>query len=234
MDDFIEVYDNVLTPEQCAALIARFEASDKISAGRAGDAVDPRKKKSLDIAISHHPEWRDAADMLVQATRPHLKSYLDKYRFLVMGAVSPTLPHPWTGSLAPLVPENYGDLGRPNLDRLLDMIYRFGDINIQKYLKADGHYAHWHSEFFPQLDSTESLHRVLLWSYYLNDIEDAGETEFFYQQRKVAPRAGRLVIAPAGFTHTHRGNRSPGSDKYIATSWILYQRAEVLYRKPAA
>lgn len=42
------------------------------------------------------------------------------------------------------------------------------------------------------------------------------------------PQAGALLIAPAGFTHTHRGNRPIGGDKYIATSWILFRRAEEL------
>ena len=73
------------------------------------------------------------------------------------------------------------------------------------------------------------MHRVLLWSIYLNDVDQDGETEFFYQGRKIAPRAGTLLVAPAGFTHTHRGNTPRGSDKYLATSWILFQRAESLY-----
>ena len=42
---------------------------------------------------------------------------------------------------------------------------------------------------------SESLHRVLLFQFYLNDVAEGGETEFFYQQRRVAPKAGRLVIA---------------------------------------
>ena len=46
-------------------------------------------------------------------------------------------------------------------------------------------------------------------------------------------KAGRVqVIAPAGFTHTHRGNVPTSGDKYIATSWILYQRAEALFGQP--
>jgi hypothetical protein len=54
---------------------------------------------------------------------------------------------------------------------------------------------------------------------------------FHYQQRLVRPQAGALLIAPAAFTHTHRGNRPRGADKYIATSWILFQRAEALYAR---
>jgi hypothetical protein len=52
-----------------------------------------------------------------------------------------------------------------------------------------------------------------------------------YQQRKIEARQGRLIIAPAGFTHTHKGHVPASGDKYIATSWILFQRAEALYGK---
>ena len=41
--------------------------------------------------------------------------------------------------------------------------------------------------------------------------------------------AGTLLIAPAAFTHTPRGNRPVGGDKVIATSWVLFQRAEQLF-----
>ena len=72
----------------------------------------------------------------------------------------------------------------------------------------------------------ENLHRTLLWTIYLNDGFGEGETEFLHQRRKIAPRTGSLLIAPTAFTHTHRGNMPKGGDKYIATSWILFQRAE--------
>ena len=60
-----------------------------------------------------------------------------------------------------------------------------------------------------------------------------GAEDHVYQQRRIAPRTGSLLIAPAAFTHTHRGNRPLGGDKFIATSWILFQRAEALFGKPA-
>ena len=77
--------------------------------------------------------------------------------------------------------------------------------------------------------AAETLHRTLLWTIYLNDDFHDGETEFLYQERKIVPRTGCLLIAPTAFTHTHRGNRPRGGDKYIATSWILFQRAETLF-----
>jgi hypothetical protein len=71
---------------------------------------------------------------------------------------------------------------------------------------------------------------VLLFQFYLNDVADGGETEFLYQGRKIEARQGRLIIAPAGFTHTHKGHVPASGDKYVATSWILYRRAEELFR----
>jgi hypothetical protein len=82
---------------------------------------------------------------------------------------------------------------------------------------------------YPKDASALTLHRHLLWTIYLNDDFDQGETEFLHQQRKITPRRGSLLIAPAAFTHTHRGNRPQRGDKYIATSWILFQRAEALF-----
>lgn len=38
----------------------------------------------------------------------------------------------------------------------------------------------------------------------------------------------RLLIAPAAFAHTHRVNVPRGGNKYIATSWVLFQRADAM------
>ncbi len=65
--------------------------------------------------------------------------------------------------------------------------------------------------------------------FYLNDIEEGGETEFYYQEKKISPKTGRCVIAPSGFTHTHRGNIPKSNDKYILTSWLKFKTAEELY-----
>jgi hypothetical protein len=68
-----------------------------------------------------------------------------------------------------------------------------------------------------------------LWTLYLNEGFADGETEFLYQARKICPRTGWMLMAPAGFTHTHRGDRPLGGDKFIATGWILFQQAARMY-----
>lgn len=229
MDDFIGVYDGALSGAQCDALVARFEASDKVARGRTGQGVDVQKKDSYDLTITALREWDDATGLLLQTMSRHLEDYIDRYRMLVMGSLSPTLAHPRSGQPTVLSLDNFDEVGKPNLEELMRTLYRPGSVNLQKYLRGTGGYHHWHSEIYPQNASCESLHRVLLWQFYLNDVEEGGETEFLYQQRSIAPKKGRLVIAPAGFTHTHKGHVPRSGDKYIATSWILYQRAETLF-----
>jgi hypothetical protein len=145
--------------------------------------------------------------------------------------------------LSPLMLQQLGDDGVPRrlqadalttmddaaLAPLVTTCLRPGAINLQWYADGEGGYPYWHCELYPRDPHAETLHRHLLWTIYLNDGFAAGETEFLFQQRKVAPRTGSLLIAPTAFTHTHRGNRPEGGDKFIATSWILFQRAEQLY-----
>ena len=229
MDDFLEIYDNALSAEQCQMILARFNASDKVGRGKTGNGIDVSKKDSYDLTISLHQDWNDLSNILMQAVQRHLEQYMDKYRMLLVGAMSPQVVHPTTGQPVQLTIDNFDECGTGYIGDLMRTMYRAGQINVQKYLQTSGGYHHWHSEIYPQNASCESLHRALLFQFYLNDVESGGETEFFYQKRKIEARQGRLIIAPAGFTHSHKGHVATSGDKYIATSWILFQRAEALY-----
>lgn len=81
-----------------------------------------------------------------------------------------------------------------------------------------GGYHQWHFES----DRRASCNRLLTWILYLNDIEEGGETEFLYLHKRVKPTAGTLLIWPAAFTHTHRGNPPLSGDKYIITGWLEF------------
>ncbi len=78
----------------------------------------------------------------------------------------------------------------PLLQALMVKVFRPGTINLQKYIANQGGYPYWHCELYPKIGDTygETLHRVVLWSLYLNDGFAEGETEFFHQQRKIVPR----------------------------------------------
>ena len=90
-------------------------------------------------------------------------------------------------------------------------------IKVQKTSPGGGYHI-WHCE-----DSARVMrNRLLVFTLYLNDIDDGGETEFLYLSKRVQPKTGRMVIWPAGFTHTHRGNPPLKGDKYIITGWVEF------------
>ena len=65
--------------------------------------------------------------------------------------------------------------------------------------------------------------------FYLNDVEEGGETGFYYQDVEIKPKKGTLVIFPAGFTHLHRGKMPVSNNKYIANFWFLNKNPAVIH-----
>lgn len=226
--DFIEVYPEALDRAQCAALVARFAASGDLQPGLVGGGLKPELKDSLDLTISGHPQWRDAEAVLNTVVFKGLLKYLRRYPHTLIAPLMLEVPDA-DGQRHRLTAERLRAMDDAELAPLVQTVFRPGGINLQRYSGGRGGYPYWHCELYPRDPQTETLHRHLLWTIYLNDGFAQGETEFLYQQRKIAPRTGALLIAPAAFTHTHRGNRPQGGDKVIATSWILFQRAEQLF-----
>jgi hypothetical protein len=104
-------------------------------------------------------------------------------------------------------------------DILKDYNLRCTTLKMQKTEPGAGYHV-WHSEQGPDADAS----RCLVYSAYLNTIEEAGETEFLYQKLRVAPKENTVVIWPAAFTHTHRGNVVHGDkSKYIITGWFYIE-----------
>jgi len=231
--DFIEVYDDALDADTCARVIHRFESSGKATRGEVGSGVDVTLKNSWDIRITDHVEWSDAVSRFNHVVMTGFKRYLRKYPQAALGPLSLKLPDPVTGEFKLVDAERVASLDDQMLTAIVTRVFRPGSINVQKYVADQGGYPYWHCELYPKMDNGETLHRVVLWSVYLNDGFSEGETEFLYQGRRIVPRTGSLLIAPTAFTHTHRGNMPKGADKYIATSWILFNRAEILFAQPS-
>ena len=234
MPNFIVEYKNALSDEFCDHLIQKFEAFPHKEAGRTGAGVDKSKKDSLDCYISKHQEWKQECNQLSQVLLNAAVSYAREYPFLITGAISPSIQDPKTKKVRTITHEDIAQLDDPQVENMVKMIFRLDDVNMQRYTKGKGGYHHWHSEHYPHPSdaSQKSLHRVLLWLAYLNDVEEGGETEFFYQNAKIKPKKGSLVLAPVNFSFTHRGCVPVSSDKYVLASWFMYNQANQLYAKP--
>ena len=95
--------------------------------------------------------------------------------------------------------------------------FNFTGLKIQKTLPTEGYHV-WHIEHSNQEMYSK---RAFVFSIYLNDVEEGGETEFLNFSKRVQPKTGRVVIWPAGFPYVHRGNPPLKGEKYILTSWML-------------
>ncbi len=226
--DFIEVFPGAVDASVCAQIVARMRDSDGLVPGQVGGGLFPELKRSRDLTLSGRAEWKDVEQALNVAVYAGLLGYLRRYPQALIAPLMLQRPEPGGGTRR-LDADDVAAMDDTGLGELARTCLRPGTINLQWYRDGEGGYPYWHCELFPRDPQCETLHRHLLWTVYLNDGFDAGETEFLFQRRKIAPRVGDLLIAPTAFTHTHRGNRPRGADKFIATSWILFQRAERLY-----
>jgi len=232
MTDFIEVYPNTLSNDFCSNFIKQFEQSQHQQVGRTGGGVDTAKKNSSDITLNQYAEFQPAMQVISQACTEKLSNYVQSYFFSLISGISITLQHPETKKPTVITADNFDEIGKPNAMNIMRYLFRLAPFTAQKYQQGIGNYGYWHSEIFPQTGTNEALHRMLLVIIYLNDVEEGGETDFYYQDKSVKPKAGTMIVAPCGFTHTHRGNVPISSNKYVLTSWVLFNSADKIYTAP--
>ena len=101
---------------------------------------------------------------------------------------------------------------------LKDFKFLIYDLKVKKIPICGGFHS-WHFEN----GSIPYSQRKFVLQLYLNDNFEGGETEFLYQNRRELAKQGDVLIFPAGYTHTHRGNPPIGGSKYLITSWAMVQ-----------
>jgi len=187
ISNFIGVYDNYITEEECNKAIAVFDNQDKFNktVNRIGGENSSilQKQDQQYFAGGHNIEvwWEDLKSMMVNyelAWNHYIKN---------------------TGA-----EDAYGN-------------FNLTQLKIQKTLPTEGYHV-WHIEHNKGFDNEA---RAFVFSIYLNDVEEGGETEFLHFSKRVKPKKGRIVIWPAAFPYLHRGNPPLSGEKYIITSWMM-------------
>tara|TARA_R110002153_G_scaffold37980_1_gene110739 strand:+ start:4063 stop:4680 length:618 start_codon:yes stop_codon:yes gene_type:complete len=188
INNFIGVYDNYITEEDCNKAIELFENQSKFNrtinrVGGENASILQKKDQQYFASGNNIDIWWDQLKPMIFNYEIAWKNYL-----LNTGAE-----------------DAYG------------VPFNFTNLKIQKTLPTEGYHM-WHIEHnkgFP----TEA--RAFVFSIYLNDVEEGGETEFLHFSKRVKPKTGRIVIWPAAFPYVHRGNPPLSGKKYILTSWMM-------------
>jgi len=160
---------------------------------------------------------------------------IDQYRYLAENGYEKDIEADWQGYRKVLFGElayNLQQEYRKCLSKVADEYkekYKYShegqhhwsgllDPNFQRYQPGD-YYSKYHCE---NCGSPADFTRHLAYMTFCNDIEEGGETEFYYQNIKIKPEKGLTLIWPAHWTHIHRGIPAPREEKFIITGWYTY------------
>jgi hypothetical protein len=81
-----------------------------------------------------------------------------------------------------------------------------------------------HDRFDDHVDvgNHDSARRFLAYFFYLNDVEEGGETVFTDVNKVVQPKQGRCVVFPPTWTFPHAGLPPVSGPKYIIGGYLHY------------
>jgi Rps23 Pro-64 3,4-dihydroxylase Tpa1-like proline 4-hydroxylase len=193
-DPYVYVDLAGLSPEICDEILQKFEAEPyNHYKGVTAGGLTEKTKKTIEINVTRTKGW-EKYDSILQKS---LNDALNKYSIdCVEKGLNMYIFNRLCGKT-----------------KIIDTGYQ-----IQKYIKQDGHYM-WHHD--ASVEHKTKRHRIITYLWYLNDVEEGGET-FFYHC-KVKPQKGKLVMFPATWNYNHCGNTPTSNDKYIITGWVYLQ-----------
>lgn len=99
--------------------------------------------------------------------------------------------------------------------------FGFEDARMKKYENDGFDQFGWHVD----VGDYPSARRYLVVFYYLNDVEEGGETVFHFGSSKYAiikPKRGRIVMFPPMWMFPHIGTKPISSTKYIVSTYLHY------------
>jgi len=201
-DDFIGVFDEAFSKQQCEGYIRFFKNAEKaglVANRQNSENVSPFLKNDLSVTATGTVISQFMLDKYPELAEVYLHS--NEFANVLMN-----------NALKEYCRSYPGLAGFPDAEKKLTI----QDIKIQKTLPGQGYHI-WHHEHGT---SGRAPRRLLAFSLYLNDVEEGGETEFLYQKIRFKPKMGQLLIWPSYFTHAHRGNQPLSGEKYLVTGWI--------------
>jgi hypothetical protein len=189
INNFIGVYDNYITKQECNRAIQFFEQQNKFN--RTVNRIAFEQASILNKQDQQYFAGTENLDVWWDTFRPMMVNFDIAWNHYIKS----------TGA-----DEAYD--GGP---------FHFTNMKLQKTLPTEGYHV-WHIEHNKGFSNEP---RCFVFSIYLNDVEEGGETEFLHFSKRVKPKTGRIVIWPAAFPYLHRGNPPLSGEKYILTSWMM-------------
>lgn len=212
--NFIKIYKKQIPDSFCDKLIDIYKFNDKCNythTGKSGTNSENnlvKNSRDLDLEIGK-VLGPSAEEPLTQELFIEMFSFINKP---IMDYVNTFIPNR-DGK------QNY--LTHENSKELFTLLQ---PPKLKRYIAPEQGYHAWHQDWglLP-----EQIQRLLVIMFYLNDVEEGGETSFFHQNLKIKPEKGKLVIFPPYFTHMHKGEIPISNNKYICNCYIGLNPSQV-------
>lgn len=188
----IYTYDYAISPLLCKTIIDMYEEEDERYNGITGSGYNPSIKETLDFIIPNSvSRWERINTFLNKELVKNVKNYLNELNVI----------------------DNFNVLSPAYIGG--DFL-QYDSFMIQKYFINKGKFE-YHHDFF--CDFEKSRYRIITFIFYLNDVDEGGETEI-WGHTHIKPTTGKLLLFPACWTFPHCGKMPISSDKYIITGWL--------------
>jgi hypothetical protein len=194
MEKYIGIYEKSLDSDYCDYLINLFENNSNKVDGSVKKGVDKNVKDTTDLRIDTSSNDKAILE-IEEKLSVELFNKLEKYAKALNDTFDYSFQYKFFHDT--LVSNNHG-------------------FQLQRYLKGIGKYI-YHHDFLVEWDTRTN--RIITFLWYLNDVDEGGETEFFGNY-KIKPEKGKLVFFPATWAFPHRGCVPLSSNKYIITGWL--------------
>ena len=182
LNDFVHVYDDVLSEEACNFLISLFESSsdkhERVEADSCPNFTQFNLTQNCDIS----EQVQSIHSFLISKTFEYKKIYYD-----------------------------FVD------KRCFPSQHSFEQYRIKKYNNDGNDKFDCHVDVMDHLSSR----RFLSFFWYLNDVEEGGETVF--EGMTIKPKTGRLVVFPPLWMFPHQGNSPISNEKYLLSTYFHYK-----------
>jgi len=109
----------------------------------------------------------------------------------------------------------------------LDLRERFPPRNTIEQIRLKHYAANGIDRFDNHVDigDHDSARRFLVLFFYLNDVEEGGETTFTHLDYSVKPKQGSCLLFPPTWMYPHAGEKPVSNDKYIVGTYLHYVNA---------
>lgn len=177
-------------PDETCHEIIEMFENEETNPGVTYSGLNKLVKDTDDFIIPKNSKWNNIRQMLENELENHVKKYFKKITINIF------------------TKNDYEFMNNTNS--------YISVLMIQRYIKNQGKYI-YHNDF--SLNNDKS-YRIITYLWYLNDVEEGGETEFWDGELKIKPEKGKLLLFPATWTFPHSGKMPISSNKYIITGWL--------------